>query len=90
MGISARKVAREIARQLKIEDGDVILIKTHTQIADSVKIFEAIRKALGWQGKERCMLIVVDEFDDLKVMKEKHMNEYGWYRREHETTESED
>jgi hypothetical protein len=78
--IRARTIAREIARRLDVEDGDMIVIKKTSDITDSVRMFEALRNAFGAIGKEKVILAVVDDHDDIRLLKEKEMLSYGWCR----------
>lgn len=79
--LRARTVAREIARRLAVEDGDVILMKSSKT---DMRTFEALRHSLAVTGREKCLIIVVDEFDDVAVMKPHEMASFGWHRIDEE------
>jgi len=73
----ARTVAREIIRRVPVEDGDVILMKSDKT---DLRTFNALRHALAVTGKEKCIIIVVDDFEDIVTVKESEMAGFGWQR----------
>lgn len=75
-----RKLAREIVRKVDVENGDFILIKKGSNITEDIRLFNALRNAFGATGREKVVLAVVEEFDDIKVLNEKEMASYGWCR----------
>jgi hypothetical protein len=75
-------MAREIARRLEVNDGDMVVLKKTTDIGDSIQMFNALRNAFGSIGKENVVLVVVDEHDDIRALKEAEMKEYGWCKCE--------
>lgn len=76
-----RQFARRFVRVLKIEDGDVILLKTEN-MADNIDMFNGLRSALGATGRKKCLLVAVKDRDDIEVLSEASMAEYGWHKRE--------
>lgn len=79
-----RRLARQIARQLDIKDGDVVgLLKKESNVTtEDIRLFNALRNAFGATGKENVVLVVLDSWEDLRVFKEEDMKEYGWCRCE--------
>jgi hypothetical protein len=80
MSRKTRTIAREIARRLEVSDGDLVVLKKTTDIGDSIQMFNALRNAFGSIGKEKIVLVVVDDHDDIRVLKEEEMADYGWCR----------
>jgi len=40
--------------------------------------FNALRNALGATGREQCIVVVVNEFDEISTISKKEMLSYGW------------
>lgn len=82
---SKRQLVRESIRQLHIQDGQILLVKRGSPLGneDSLKALAGI---FHRQNRSNCILIVVDDFNDLAVINPQQMNAAGWYRME----ESED
>lgn len=76
--ITNRNLAK-VARKLKINNGDVLLIKQGTSLANEEAITD-ISHAASKIGLEKCIIIVVDDFDSLKAINETDMNKMGWFR----------
>lgn len=87
--VSARKTVREAIRKLDIENGDVVLVKrstipggsTHAGIRAYIDSFSTV---LGNTGREKCIIVVVDELDDLQILNNHEMAKAGWVRMETE------
>ena len=77
MGNSA--LAKQIAKKLKLEDGNVILLKSGSIAAQKMNM-DLLSGILFSTKRPNCVLIVVDEFDDLSILGEAKMNELGWYK----------
>lgn len=77
MGKSA--LAKQIAKKLQLKDGDIILLKSGSVAAQKGNM-DLLSGILGYTDRPNCVLIVVDEFDDLSILDEAQMNELGWYR----------
>jgi len=80
MTLSLRR-AGKFLKKCKLGDGDMLLIKSDSELAKEQNLrvlFEAIERI----GK-LCMLIVVDDFDDVRTMNETDMNKLGWFRLKH-------
>ena len=72
-----RTIARDIVRKMEIDNGDVILLKRGS-LPESVRMFNALRNALGATGREQCIVVVVNEFDEISTISKKEMLSYGW------------
>lgn len=75
-------LVKDFIRNVPVDDGDFILIKKASDLAESIRVFNALRTAFGAVGKQKVVVAIVDEFDEIKVLGEKEMAEYGWYRKE--------
>lgn len=76
---NARSVVRAAVNKLRVEDGDVILIKANSRMAQKGN-FEAFASYLGKTGRGKCVVCVVEEFDDLTVLDAEAMRRQGWAR----------
>ncbi len=72
---------RKDTRALQVNDGDIILIKRGGYLATEQNLND-LAASLGRTGRGRCILILVDGFDDLSALPEEEMGKYGWVRRE--------
>lgn len=81
--MKARRVVREATRVLDLKDGDVLVFdksKAPLRYAD----IEAISKHLGMTGRERCLVVIVQDMDGVHLLDEEQMRERGWVRLEEE------
>lgn len=78
-----RSVVRDAVRKLEINDGDVVLIRFDTILGQKDN-FHAFTQILGRTGREKCIVAVVESFDDLTALSEDEMRELGWVRLEEE------
>jgi len=76
--VSVRQMSR-ILRKMHINNGDILAIKYQTENANKDAI-DAITEALGKIGLEKCLVIVVNDFDDLTALNETDMGRLGWYK----------
>jgi hypothetical protein len=83
MNPKVRNVVRDAIRRLKINDGDIVLVKGESRMAQQSN-FESFAQYLGKTGRERCIVCVVADFDDLTVLDEAEMNKRGWYHIDEE------
>jgi len=74
--ISVRQ-AMKYMTNLHVKDGDVIAIKVGTPLATTEAV-DVIAKALEKNGFTKCIVAVVNDFDDLKVLDEAGMLRRGW------------
>lgn len=73
------KTLAKFVRKMRISNGDIIAIKSGTVLANKRTVDELSEAIGALNGKGKCVLIVVDDFDDLRVLDEKAMNERGWF-----------
>lgn len=72
---------RNDTRALRVNDGDVVLIKRNGYLATERNLND-LAASLGRTNRGRCILILVDNFDDLNVLTEEEMEKNGWVRKE--------
>lgn len=72
---------RNDTRALKVDDGDIILLKRGGYLSTERNLND-LAASLGRTGRGRCILILVDGFDDLNILSEEEMGRNGWVRRE--------
>lgn len=70
---------RKALKKLEIKNGDTILIKSGTMMAEQEWIEELIQIGSA-MGLDRVLITVVDDFDNLRVLDETAMATHGWYR----------
>lgn len=70
---------RNDTRALQVNDGDVILVKRGGYLATERNLKD-LATSFGRTGRGQCILILVDEFDDLSVLNEEAMEKHGWIR----------
>lgn len=70
--------AQQFVRKLRVSQGDVILIKAGSVMANERDIGR-LADALGTL-KIEAIIAVVDEFDNLTVLNEDDMRKLGWIR----------
>jgi hypothetical protein len=68
-------------RKVHLHSGDVILLKKGSNLANEQDIDRMI-KAGEEMGLDKVLIVVVDDFDDVKHLNENSMAEYGWFRIE--------
>ena len=73
------KQIKRVVRKLSIKNGDIIALKRGTWLATKEKI-DMLGEYLAKSSRAHCLIIVVDELDDLESLNEKIMNRYGWYK----------
>lgn len=71
---------RNDTRALKVDDGDIILLKRGGYLSTERNLND-LAASLGRTGRGRCILILVDGFDDLNILSEEEMGRNGWVRR---------
>lgn len=84
--VSARKHVREAIRRLEIEDGDIVLVKRDSipgsgTTAERVYL-NSFAEILGNTGREKCVIIIVNDFEDIRTLKTHDMMEHGWVKLE--------
>jgi len=76
---TAREIANAIAKHIKLDDGDILLMKRNpNDIGENLEVFNALRNAFGLTGRKRCVIMIVDDFNDVTTVSEAEMATYGW------------
>ena len=75
------KDLKYIAKKLAIKDGDIVAIKNGTWLAQRDKI-DMLGGYLGKSSRAQCLVIVVDDLDDVDRLDERIMNKHGWFKRD--------
>jgi hypothetical protein len=75
--ISVRQMAR-LLKKFSVKSGDILAIKHLSENANKEAI-EKILRALE-QNSINALVIVVNDFDDMKVLNDTEMNKRGWFR----------
>jgi len=76
---TARETARAVAKHYEVKDGDLVVLKRNKDnLGENLEVFNALRNSFGLTGRKRCVIMIVDEFDDVTTLSEKDMFEYGW------------
>lgn len=80
--LRARTIARQIASNLEICNGDLVLLKKSDNDHEDIKIFNSLRMALGRSNRKQCVIMFLKDFDDVRIVGEVEMKTYGWRRIE--------
>ena len=75
------RTAAKLLRKFKVVDGDVLLVKSDSELSSDDNM-RALASGLKIIEHANTIILLVDEFDDIKTVSETHMNKYGWYRIE--------
>jgi len=76
---SARELARRMVRVIEIPDDAVVLICEEDE-RRRYEMFDQMRTALAASKKQRVLIVAAPSSDAMKVLSEKEMNTYGWFR----------
>lgn len=76
-----RNLVRTALRVHKVQDGDVILLKANTSEIASKQQVHDFANAIRAGGRHNCVLIALDDFNDLRVLNEEDMEKHGWVRK---------
>lgn len=76
-----RNFVRTAIRVHKVNDGDVILLKANTSEIASKQQVHDFANAIRAGGRHNCVLIALDDFNDLQVLNEEDMEKHGWVRK---------
>lgn len=79
-GPSVRQLSR-LLKKYHIEEGDIIALRHQTANAN-METIESLTKALDRIGLHNVLVVVVDDFDDMRALNETEMNKRGWFRLE--------
>jgi hypothetical protein len=75
------RTARKLITKLHVQDGDIVVIKLGSSIAETQNI-DSLVKALEARGHTRTLVVVAENPADMTVLDETEMNRQGWYRIE--------
>ena len=78
MPLSIRQAAK-LMKKFKIADGDVVLVKSNSDLSNDENM-RALAGGIKIMGHTHTIILIVDEFDDIKSVPEENMNRYGWFR----------
>lgn len=85
-----RTMVREIARKLKVEDGDIIVMKIPKGNNNmDGRTFDAMRNAMYATNRRNCVVVAVKDLEEIEVLDERAMNQLGWFRGPATTDEEE-
>lgn len=76
-----RNFVRTTVRVHKVKDGDVILLKSHTEAIADKQMVNTFANAIRHGGRPNCVLIALDDFSELDVLNEEDMEKHGWVRK---------
>lgn len=76
-----RNFVRNTIRIHHVNDGDVILLKIHTEGISDKQMVNAFANAIRHGGRPNCVLIALDDFDELAVLNDEDMEKHGWVRK---------
>jgi hypothetical protein len=62
---------------MEIENGDIVLIKHGSKLGER-RTFAQFTQILGRTGREKCVAVIVEDFDDLSILDKDEMLKYGW------------
>lgn len=71
---------RKAIKRLRILDGDVILIKAGTPLAN-YQVVERLSTLLKMNGLQRYLIAIVEDWDHIRRFDEKDMEDLGWIRK---------
>lgn len=71
----------KMAHKLRLCSDSIILLKRGTEIAQKDTI-DSLVDSIQHTNLSNIILIVVEDFDDIRIMDEKQMNVRGWFRLE--------
>lgn len=74
--LSVRNIVKALKR-VHVNNGDVVLLKRGLFDAQEI---EALKNAGEKIGFKNVLLVVVNDFDDIRILNEVAMNSHGWFR----------
>ena len=74
--LSARQMAR-LLKKISLHDSDVVLVKQSKFNEDEV--LEVLKKGVERLNLGTVYVVMVQDFEDLKVLNHQEMNAHGWY-----------
>lgn len=79
-----RTLIRQTIRTLKVQDGDVILIKARADALATRRDIENFTNAVRRGGRPNCVVIALEDFGEITVMDAEIMALHGWVRKANE------
>lgn len=72
-----------LVKKLRIRDGDVLCFRQDPgrDARTLVSFLDDLDRQLKEMGYHRVLLIGLDSADEVEILDERRMAEYGWYRR---------
>lgn len=71
----------KMAHKLRLCSDSIILLKRGTEIAQK-DVIDSLVDSIQKTNLSNIILIVVEDFDDIRIMDEKQMNVRGWFKLE--------
>lgn len=72
------KQIRRTVKKLRLDNKSLLLIKAGSALAN-MRSLDMLVEQLRASGKEKVLIAIVDDFDDISVIDKKTMNESGWF-----------
>lgn len=69
----------KLIRKLRLKSHDVVLVKAGTDMAKHFNL-AAFSDALSTTGVDGIIVVVVDDFHDIRKLSEKDMRQHGWFK----------
>jgi hypothetical protein len=74
--LSGRQVGR-LLKKLCIHENDIVLVKPSE--FDRDEVMEVLRRGVEFLKLKQVYLVMVEDFEDIKVMNRQDMQAHGWY-----------
>lgn len=71
----------KLAHKLRLSSDSMVLLKKGSAIAEP-KVITDLVSTIEKTNLSNIILLVVDDFDDIRIMDERQMNAHGWFRIE--------
>lgn len=66
---------------MNIENGQTVIFKTPNIEEFTLEFLARLQDYFASKGLGDCLILLVDEVDDVQALDEKEMNKHGWYRK---------
>lgn len=73
------KQSSKLIRKLRLKSHDVVLVKAGSEMGKNFNL-AAFSDALASTGIDGIIVVVVDDFHDIRKLSEKEMKKYGWFK----------
>jgi hypothetical protein len=74
--LSSRQMAK-LLKRITLHDNDIVLVKQSRFNEDEV--MDVLRRGVERLGLGMVYVVIVEDFDDIKVLNHQEMNAHGWY-----------